>query len=277
MINSSKIGVGIITYNRPDNFWKLFRSVESNGDVDHVCVVNDGDVREDYDSLINYDKVDIYQNQEIFGKNIGVGKSKNIAIRSLLKSECDYIFLIEDDIFIKRNDVFRKYIETSEKTGIQHLNYSQHGVMNKLPNGEPNPRTVIEYNSIGLKLPLYLHCVGAFSFYTKRCLHDVGLLDERYYNACEHVDHTLEIIKAGMHPPFWTFPDIENSWEYLYDEQWSLDQSTISGKPGHDNIVSFADEVFKMKHGCTPGYIPVASWDTVTDSLKQIKKTYASK
>lgn len=277
MINGKKIGVGIVTYNRPDQLKKLIESLEVHPldeILDTGIVVNDGNVVElDFDDVsIHNDTWEWVDNE----KNLGVGKSKNVALKYLLSQDCDYIFLIEDDIYIKDPTVFEKYVEASQKTGIQHFNYSQHGLMNKVwGEGTPNPVTTLDYASANLSIPIFLHCVGAFSLYTRHCLETVGLLDERYYNACEHVDHTLAIIEAGMHPPFWRFADIQNSQDYLGDEEWSLEQSQISGKPGHDNIVSFADEIFRLKHGCTPGQIPQPSYEDLVASVKNIKKTYA--
>jgi GT2 family glycosyltransferase len=265
MINDETVGVGVITYNRPHLFKKLYGSLQESN-PDYLAVINDGDPFE----FIKNDKHDYVINE----KNLGVGKSKNIALKMLLDYECDHIFLIEDDIFIKDSSVFEKYIESSKISGIQHFNYSQHGMMNKSwPGGQPNPRIVIDYNDI--KLPLYPHCVGAFSYYSKKCLETAGLIDERYYNACEHVDHTLEIIKRGMHPPFWYFADIENSWEYLGDEEWSREKSTISSNPNHLQMMKDADIIFREKHGCVPGDIKLLGIDKVGKQLKEIKGNYA--
>jgi hypothetical protein len=96
-------------------------------------------------------------------------------------------------------------------------------------------------------------------------------MDEDYYNACEHVDHTLAIIKEGIHPPFWYFADIEGSWLYLGDEEWSLRQSTISSKSDHKEVVAAADKVFLAKHGCLPSQIPLTNEEGVIESLKNIK------
>jgi glycosyltransferase involved in cell wall biosynthesis len=209
------------------------------------------------------------------GRNVGVAKSKNNAIKYLLDKGCDHIFIIEDDIYIKDPKVFQKYIEASKATGIQHFNFSQHGVMNKTFDGlsTPNPRMIVKYGEI--QVPLYPHCVGAFSYFSRKCLETVGLMDEQYYNACEHMDHTLGIIKAGMHPPFWYFADIENSWEYLGDEPWSLQQSTISSKADHSEVMRAADQVFFKKHGHYPLQTPLTDEEGVVKSLKEIKKNYA--
>jgi len=58
-------------------------------------------------------------------------------------------------------------------------------------------------------------------------LDNIGLIDEEYYNAMEHVDHTMEAIEKGYHPPFRWFIDIENSNEYLEDQDQNHNESTI--------------------------------------------------
>ena len=256
-----KIGVGIITYNRPELLRKCVNSLIP-AQIDEVVVVNDG----------NPLPFDIGNGKLIENKtNLGVGKSKNKALSYLMEKGCDYLFLIEDDIFIKDISVFERYIEASKITGIQHFNFSQHGMMNKSwPGGNPNPRIIIDYSKI--KLPLYPHCVGAFSFYTRKCLDNIGLIDERYFNACEHVDHTYEIIKAGMHPPFWYFADIENSWKYIGDEEWDIKKSTISSSPNHQQMMKAADNIFISKHGMVPAQIPLVPIQEVIAFCKQTIK-----
>lgn len=255
-----KIGVGIVTYNRPELLRKCLNSLIP-AEIHELVIINDG-------GPLPYD----IGNGVLIENNVnqGVGKSKNKALKYLIDSGCDYLFLIEDDIYIKDVSVFGKYIEASKVTGIQHLNFSQHGVMNKLwPEGKPAPRIIIDYGAI--KLPLYPHCVGAFSFYTRDCIEQAGYIDENYFNAFEHVDHTYEIIKAGMHPPFWYFADIENSWVYLGDEEWSAEKSTISSNPNHSLISKKGLDYFAKKHRCSLLTLPLKHIDEVIVTLKSIK------
>lgn len=258
-----KIGVGIITYNRPELLRKCINSLIT-AQINEVVVINDG----------NPLPFDIGNGKLVENEtNLGVGKSKNKALSYLTEKGCDYLFLIEDDIFIKDISVFERYIEASKITGIQHFNFSQHGMMNKSwPGGIPNPRVIIDYSKINI--PLYPHCVGAFSFYTRACIEQVGLIDESYYNAFEHVDHTYRIIKADMHPPFWYFADIENSWNYLGDEEWCVEKSTISSKPDHSQKVKEAMKIFANKHEFTPVQIPLVTNEYVANKLKTIKQTF---
>jgi hypothetical protein len=258
---SNKIGLGIITYKRPDYFEKSFNSIPF-GSVDEVVVVNDA-TPYDMSYSVPYIEHDI---------NRGVGISKNDAIRHLLDKGCNYIFLMEDDIIIKDSNVFQAYINASKETGIQHFNYSQHGLMNKIPNTDiPKPRINIEYKN-GISIDLFLHCVGAFSFYTKKCLDTVGLMDENFYNATEHLEHTYNIIKNKMHPEFWWFADIAKSNQYLSDIPWSRETSTISSTPNHNEIIYKSHDYFHKKHGQELLKIPFVGIDNVERTLKEIYK-----
>lgn len=274
---SEKIGVGIITKQPRESFRKCFNFWHHM--VDHVVVVNDGKDF-DYQWSSNFRSLYINRIPETSltyihnEKNLGVGRSKNRSLRHLMAQGCDHIFLIEDDIFIKDQKVFQYYIEASKKSGIQHFNFSQHGLANKKPDGKPNPHHVVKYDDCDVEF--FQHCVGAFSYYSRKCLEECGLMDEEYFNACEHVDHTYEIIKKGMHPPFWYFADIRNSHEYLGDDGWSMETSTICSAPDFRENVANADKTFLRKHGHLPTQTPVASSTEFYQSLKDIRKNYGS-
>ena len=137
---SNKIGIGIVTCNRPSFFVKCLRSMPDNYTI---VVVNDG---------VNFDANDLakLKTEKQFTyihntTNIGVGKSKNKLFKELLEDGCDHIFLVEDDIIVKDHNVFDKYIEARNITGIQHFNFGYHGPANKggVSGGSPQPRHII--------------------------------------------------------------------------------------------------------------------------------------
>lgn len=259
MINGETIGCAIVTYNRPDSFLRLYKSIPRDK-IDYFIVVNDGKYYPLFDSV----EVDEFIHHE---SNQGVGVSKNDALSRFIKREIDHVFLLEDDIYIVNPMVFEEYIKASKLTGIEHFNYSQHTIFNKI--GEamlPNPKAIIHYKD--LDVPLYGTPLAAFSYYSRACLNAVGVMDSRYYNALEHVDHTYEIIKAGLHPPYWYFADISNSWEFFGEDEWSLEQSTISGKEGHCKVYEAASKVFFDKHGYVHQKIPDVGLIGVADSIK---------
>lgn len=275
MINNERIGVGVVTCGREGLFLKLRNSLLRCKDVDSFCSFEDTLTDKELESPFYTNNV--WDDVEGYGmgsfQNVGVAKAKNYCLELLMNSGCDHIFLIEDDMYIRNPSVFAKYIEASKASGIQHFNFSQHGRMNKVNGfGDPNPRMIVNYGESSVAL--YPHCVGAFSYYSRKCLETVGLMDESYYNACEHVDHTYEIIKAGMHPPFWYFADIDKSWEYIGDEEWSIEKSTISCNPEHKKMMDEADKIFVSKHGHLPVQTPFENEEVVLKSLKDIKNQW---
>lgn len=264
MIHNQKVGVGIVTYNRKEGLLKLVNSLPLHI-IDEIIIVNDGEHFSDYDNFSFH----YHHNEE----NMGVGVSKNIALRYLQSRKVEHYFLIEDDVFIKNADVFCRYIEASKVSGIQHFNFSQHGVRNIDEQGKPNPRLRINYEA--LDVMLFPYCVGAFCYYTAQCLDTAGLMDECFYNAMEHVDHTISIIDCGMHPPFSYFADIENSQDYIGDEGWSHQQSTINTGLNYNGLLIAALKKFYRKRGYSVSDIVLATPKVVQMQLVEIQKKYA--
>jgi len=131
----NKIGIGVITCDRPDYLKKLVKSLE-NVSTNNLVIINDGEKQ------LDGGKYFVHNNKP---SRQGVGKAKNCALKLLRDN--DYIFLLEDDIIIKDKTVFEKYIEASNLSGIQHFNFAFHGIDNYLPNGQPAIRLKLDYSS----------------------------------------------------------------------------------------------------------------------------------
>jgi len=102
------IGVAIITCNREDMYRVCIDSIHNDW-YDELVTVNDGE------------KVECTKGEYIeTGGGVGVGRAKNIALQYLLKKDCDYIILVEEDMRFKAN-IFKAYIDAYKKTGIQSL------------------------------------------------------------------------------------------------------------------------------------------------------------
>lgn len=272
----AKIGVGIITCNRPEYLRNLLNTIPHDK-IDELVVVNDGKPVADFDF-----PVEKWIDNPV---NLGVGKSKNRALRHLYDNGCDYIFIIEDDMLIKDADIFDKYIAAYKKSGIHHFNYGPGSPFNRKQNiefdlhnrhlldqhSEPNPRLVIDYGN-DVKIALYEHTVAMFSFFTREVLEKVGYIDEEFYNAWEHVDHTYRIIKAGYHPPFWWFADIVDSVNFLTEAPGAIDNSSIANKTEQwKKNVYEGREIYKCKHGHYPNMPPIAEKQQVVEILKKLK------
>lgn len=259
------IGVGVITCNRPDFLKKCIGSIQPEW-VDKCIIVNDGEKLEDKISdypVINNDT------------NLGVCKTKNIALKHLLDAGCDYIFLVEDDMFFKGN-VFEKYIEASKITGIEHFSFAYHGPANKgnVSGGKPKPRKIIDYGDV--KISLNQHSVGAVCFYTRKSLEVVGLFDEEFNkNAFEHVEHSYRLATVGYSTPYWWWSDLADSLDYIEEQACSEQNTSIQrGDDWRKNIFDSA-HLFQRKHGYMPAWnncVPDTKLEDVLKFLKTIRK-----
>jgi GT2 family glycosyltransferase len=269
MNTTEKIGVGIVTCNREGFFKKCLDSIPRDL-IDELVVVNDGNPLSEIPEDVKY-----FHNIE----NLGVGKSKNILLKKLLEKNT-HIFIIEDDIFVKDPDVFTQYIKTAKEFGILHLLFGFHGPANRKDYQSHNPpyyRLKIESENCNV---IYNECcVGAFCYYHKDCLAAIGLIDEEFYNAFEHVEHSYRACLANYCGKYWYWPDIDKSWEYLDEAACSEESSSIKTKDSGSNA-KWEENIlksivhFKKKHGVTPAWIePMIQDPPMEDVIDQIKKT----
>lgn len=275
----SSIGFGMVTYNAEHRIRQSAFTVPNW--IKNFVIVNDGTP---YPNDAYPENAHIIQHKT----NMSVGAAKTTAINYLMEKGCQHIFLMEDDILIKDENVFKEYIRHSLISGIKHLNFALHGPANKKggqgfrtledrkdSEGEPNPRMIIPYNNGDEKnnnvtIALYPNCVGAFSYYYRPVLEDIGGFDPAFKNAWEHVEHTYQAIKKGYHPAFWYFADINESWKYLTDIPNSIAESTIARTPTWNDNFRKGTMWYKKKHGITPTETPLTTPQQVQQQLQAI-------
>lgn len=261
---NKKIGLGIITCDRPVFLNQVIKSIPFKR-VDEVVLIDDGTkLLAMPEPLPSHENFTYLKNE----KNIGVGRSKNRAMLHLLNQGCTEIFLIEDDIIIKNANVFDAYIKASRDSGLKHLMFGYHGPANK-KNKVPDPRCVVEYNNS--RIAFNPNCVGGFCYYSRDLLMRIGLFDEKFLNAWEHVEHSYRAVINGYLPAYWWWPDIVNSCEYLEELACSENDSTI--RPRSDwkkNIVDGAN-YFRLIYKEDPVSISDTSQEIVLQRLKDIK------
>jgi glycosyltransferase involved in cell wall biosynthesis len=241
------IGVGIITCNRVDFLAKLVDSLPPY--IDRLVIVDDANnIPLDLQEKITADKSCsvIIQNSS----NKQVGECKNIAMTHLLDANCDYIFTLEDDILVKDPDVFKKYIDASIETGIQHMNFGFSQRENLCPVSlNPVYRKTIEYPK-GAKIILTKNILGAFTFYTRKALQTIGLHHYRFNKG--HGDHpelTYRAYKHGFTTPFWWFADIYDSWNMIENQSNMGSDSLVRNQEKFAINFSEANDLFEKLHG----------------------------
>lgn len=154
----SKIGVGITTTDkRPKHRDYWFKLLESG----------------------------LFEGMKIYfaHNHTSVAEAKNDCLRSL--SDCDYVFLFDDDTFPFQHDWADFFIKHSIESGNQHFSYlrSVHHI-----------RLAKTVGSIGV----YNNSAGCMMFMTKACINAVGGYDERFKTyGYEHVNYSDRIHKSG--------------------------------------------------------------------------------
>lgn len=238
-----RIGLVIITYQRFDRFKECFENVmKHRKDVQEIVIVDDGSIKDKelYDNYFNniiFNDIIIMRNPV----NSGVAASKNRGLKYFYDKGYDYIFTLEDDINVLDSEVFNKYIEVSEKTGYEYLNFALHGPLNK-DKGKV-------FKILGVNVAVYPHIVGAFSLHTKNLIDKIGLYDEKYLNAWEHVDYCYLAGKNDLTAPFWQFVDIPESDKYLQEQKFSIEDSSIRPRPDWMENIGKGIQHFRSKYG----------------------------
>lgn len=256
---NNKIGIGITTYNSENYFNQLYKSL--NGiKFDELVVVNGGQpYREKYDCEWIQHK-----------KNQFVSVCRNDCIVFLMNRGCEHIFLIEDDMLLKNKEVFNRYINASKKSGIKYFTFVSTSPGAGAP-GNRTPKLVVDYDN-DTSISLYGNLCNEFTYhhasvFKKGYLYDPGfreLLDgELTYREC---------LAKKWTPPFWWFPDITNSDEYVCNNPNAKSRlQDPSREDNRDKLIGHFATLFYNKHKLHIPEIPHVSKEEVIKQLKQIK------
>ena len=201
--------------------------------------------------------------------NKNVGYSKNEAMIYLLDQGYDYIFTLEDDIIIQDADIFEKYVEASNKTGIQHFNFGFSQRENLDYNLKPLYRKTIDYGDV--KIVLAQNILGAFTFYTRKALQKVGLHHIDFNKGHgDHLELTYRASKHKLTTPFWWFADLHGSWNMIINQSNFETDSVVRNK-NFEQYFNEARSTFKHLHGCDIFQVPQTSEEELIKILKEIK------
>ena len=228
-----KVAVGITTFARPKFLDKCLRSTESalRPLRAPLAVCNDGsgerwgaEYRRAYRRA---PEAYIIESEQ----NLGVACAKNTLLRWMLdETDADWLFLLEDDILLMAPEAVTEYVRIADEMGFHHLSFAHHG-----PANASGPVAAIG------EVEFYPHSIGAWCLYSRSSLEQVGLFDENFHNAWEHVEHELRMIEAGFMPLSGAhrFPDISGSSRWVAEMPNAIERSSI--RPRDDWNSSIVD------------------------------------
>lgn len=264
-----KTGLGITTLNRPAYFKQCIDHIIKNTrSIDFIVVVNDGSKPEHRKA---YEKIYSKLPKEIRiidkEKNEGCSKAKNTLLKEMIKEGCEHLFICEDDILVEDDRAITEYIRIAEEYGVHNLCFALHGPIN-----------------IGKRLPIpgeiayYPDSVGAFCYYSKEAIDKVGMFDEYFHNAMEHVELTDRIAREGMTLSFNMFMDVGESDKYLSEIKGSIQNSSIRPKvETKENILKFKQNVLDaLEHWKEKDGHRFPLWDMYFGLKKQVDELYSN-
>jgi len=211
-------GIGIVVCDRLGNFRTLVKSLESTPRKEEILFAVSDDSRHSTEEISKILKESSLNWEHIISGKKQVGATKNLLFKRFLEEETlEHMFILEDDVVIKNINVFNKYIELAKESKIEHLSFTPIEMML----GERHIVVTWKKGSEQItKVKFDVNAHGVFTYYTRQCIEDAGLFDERFVNAWEHVDHSWGIFKTYKNKgkfigDFWYFPDLPESNNYL--------------------------------------------------------------
>lgn len=266
-----KTAVALISCNREDFLHKAYDSIDHDS-VDKVYIINAGSQFKKNPE--NAKIIQCARNPTV------VGIAKNIALKEMRNAGYDFLFLMEDDVFVKDNNVFQKYIDTAMDSGLWagQLSYGTHGGVgggNVADDGTPLKRLTVQYTQH--KVDLYKHSLHAFVLYHSNTLPHIGYMGENYCNAAEHLDHYYTSYLKKLGANYWYFPDIEDSFEYLEDIDSNHTNSVIRNSTDFRKNFSESWGIFKSKFSAFPHEITDSTIEEVQERLDFLEKNYSQK
>lgn len=259
MIQTNKIGVGITTYNSEDYFKTLYDSLPLDR-IDEIVVVNGGNF---YNGKYNCDWIQ-------HNKNRYPSICRNDCISFLLNKNCEHIFIIEDDMIIKDPNIFNRYIEASNISGLNYFSYvsmsSEAGAI-----GNRTPKLKIGYSK-DIALSFYGNMCNEFTYHHKSCFIKCGLYDG---NMRDLFDADMVFRQSISNPnvsPFWWFADIDNSDDYIMNNPIATSRLQADRPDGsRSDLILDTMKYFQNKNGVPVNAIHHKSQDEVIEFLKKIK------
>ncbi len=288
----SQIGLGLITYNAPEKICQSAFTVPEQI-IDHFVIVNDGTP---YDDSAYPPQAHIIQHES--NQGVAITKNDALRYLMKKNCEHifimeDDVIIKDSNVFHAYIDTANTSSLMHLNYALQgpanreqpdEIKYLPQPTWQKLVNrfsrkkkyprvarvlqnesravfsetGAPAPRLIYDYPD-GKSIALYQHCVGAFSYYHRSALEQTGLMDENFYNAWEHVEHTYQISKRGLTSPFWWFADITDSEKYLDNIENCMAQSSIASSSKWEENVARGQAYFLEKEGI--GFMEIPTQD----------------
>jgi hypothetical protein len=140
-----------------------------------------------------------------------IAKSKNMILKHAQDNGYDYCFIIEDDMVIKDETCFEKYLTLIDELGYSILFYGFDKRNRVINNIKPNPCLAVRVSD---DQEVFASRNPCSSFLLLKVTPDMQMFDERM-EALELEFYLWDQAQSGGIQSFGFFPDIPTSWNYF--------------------------------------------------------------
>lgn len=266
----TKKALGIVTCKRPEYFKEIIETTPFDS-VDRVYVFDSSPDDEKY--VPESDKYTLLKSEG----QATVGFAKNRLWEKMMEDGMDHLYLQEGDVKIEDHNVFDLYLETAKQSGVWgSLSHAWHGKANKDKAGLPLVKNSIDYDG-GVGIDFCQNGAAAFTYHHANVLKHIGVMDEFYQNAWEHLDHYYRVYKARLGTHWWWFPDAKDSINYLSElDDGDLSGSVIRQDPKWQENILSGSQHFKKKFGFGPIQVPQTDAEEVLDRMDYLATQYSA-
>lgn len=253
-------GLVVTTYNSEKWFKELYATIPLKR-LKEIVVVNGG---EPYTTAYS----GVTWIQHTFNK--GAAQSRIDGIKYLQNKGIEHIFVIEDDMLIKNENIFEKYVDASLDTGIKYFCFCSTAQGNGSP-GKRTPAEIVEYKNT--KVSFYREMNNEFTYHHSSVFDEVGYYDTKFTHLwdVEFVYRVLTSEKFGC--GFRYFPDIFNSDNFIQNHPESINNSRTNINNKRDRELPAFLQMFEMTHGYPVSMVPILEKQQFVAKLKQLYKT----
>lgn len=213
---SNNIGIGILSYNRPNSLRRLLKSICDHTDLHSTTVIVSDDCSTDQnvmEVLSEYEKKGIIVLRNT--ANTGIASNTNRLMQCLNRFE--YAILLNDDTEVIRSGWEHLFVNAMRSTGLVHLIHHETGVYGASSKGERHEIADKCLWRVDDKPQ------GAILAYKTSIIDIIGYFDESYGKyGMEHVDWSTKVYENGLQPPGYFSVDKSERFITTHKEESSV-------------------------------------------------------
>ena len=257
-----KIGIGITTRKRPEVLETSLRHFTAfpilNSKI--VIVEDDPDPTDGVSDLVAKFREDNPDIEVVFRKStyrLGIAKAKNACLAVL--TDCDHVFLFDDDAWPKTHGWAERWIEINQINNVGHSMWNV--FVRKSENTPPQVRASIEpiqewviktINDDENQMVAWQNCLGVLLYFNRACLDAIGGYDSSAANVYgfEHAQVSHRASDAGFCLGYpYISPAIGDKLVYSFDisYRWMGEEAPLD-VPWKDRFRSSVTEVEAAEH-----------------------------